>query len=295
MSLMSVREDEDAVAGGQVIGIVVKPESSVAEESAKKVARLLEDMGVDVVVDNDSRMHYESLSRYKGFDLQDDPPPKIIVIGGDGTLLRTFMLLDGRPSIVMGIRAGKRGFLLDVEQYEIEDRVRDFVMGRYRVEEHWRAQVYLGDKPVSCVLNDAVVMTKMGKMVKLSVYIDGERVMGIDGDGVIISTTTGSSAYSLSAGGPVIDPRLDVMVITPMNPVQLFLRPIVAPSDSTIEVEIAPGSSGLFLSLDGQHNVDIGIGDIVTVKRCDKPVRVARFKWWENYYERLYTRLLTYW
>ncbi len=289
------RSGDSPRAAPRIIGIVAKPGSSVAEESVHRVLRLLGTLGVEALVEEETAKHYESLQRYPKFRLDMDPPDRIIVVGGDGTLLRTFMLLSRPDSVVMGIRAGKRGFLLDVEQYEIEDRVRDFVAGEYRVEEYFRAEVFRGEKRLGCVLNDAVIMTKMSKMVKLSVYIDGERAMGIDGDGVIVSTTVGSSAYSLSAGGPVVDPRVDVFVVTPMNPVQLFLRPIIAPPDSIIEVEVTPGSNELYLSLDGQIMVDLGVGDIVTVKRCEEPVRIARFKWWENYYERLYTRLLTYW
>lgn len=296
MPLLTLQDDKPTSTGRvSTIGIVAKPGSSVAEESTHRVLKLLDSVGIPAVIEEDTARHYESLQGYPTFRLDSDPPEKIIVIGGDGTLLRTFMLLSRPDSVVMGIRAGKRGFLLDVEQYEIEDRVRDFISGEYRVEEYTRAEVFRGEKPLGCVLNDAVLITKMSKMVKLSVYIDGERAMGIDGDGVIISTTVGSSAYSLSAGGPVVDPRVEVFVVTPMNPVQLFLRPIVAPYDSVIEIEVTPGSNELHLSLDGQVIVDINVGDIVTVKRCDKPVRIARFKWWENYYERLYTRLLTYW
>ncbi len=296
---MVQREEEEGTAIKHVkkpIGIVAKPNSSMAKEAIQVVVRVLEENGVPIYVERDTAESYsEELAGYPVFHLDSNPPERMIVIGGDGTLLRTIMKLKDSSPIIMGVRAGKRGFLLDVERYEIEDRVRDFINGSYRVEVYPRNRVYYADKPLPCVLNDAVLITKMAKMVKLSVYVDGDRIMGIDGDGVIISTTVGSSAYSLSAGGPIIDPRLDINVVTPLNPVQLYLRPIVLPADAIIEVEVSPGSNDLYLSLDGQEVVDVSVGDVITVRRCESPVKMARFKWWENYYERLYARLLAYW
>ena len=138
-------------------------------------------------------------------------------------------------------------------------------------------------------------MGKNAKMVRLSVYLDGEKALNIDGDGVIVATTLGSTAYSLSAGGPIIDPRLDAVVITPLNPIQLHLRPLVVPTSYTIEVEVSPGSNDLSIVIDGQEYYDLGVGDVVSIRRCPWPARIARFRWWEEFYERLYARLLSYW
>ena len=281
--------------GNDVIGVVVKPGSALAEEAALRVIKTLEELGVSVMVDSDSKIAYKSLSKYQSFDLERSAPRKLIVVGGDGTLLRTLMKLDGQDSIVMCVRAGKRGFLLDVEQYEIEDRVRDFVEGRYRLVEYPRIRIIVGGSPSKCVLNDVVFIAKMAKMVKLYVYARGERIMSVDGDGLVIATTVGSTAYSLSAGGPIIDPLLNVIVLTPLNAVQLHLRPIVLPYGLDIDVEVAPTSNNLYVSLDGQELIELGPGSVVSVRACEKGVKIARFRWWEGYYERLYTRLLTYW
>ncbi len=295
MSIVQEARKDISVMSREEVGIVAKPNSSIVEETLVKVVRSLTVHGIEVKLEENTAKNYELSEAYEVFRLGIDHPKKLIVVGGDGTLLRTVMSINDSETIVMGIRAGKRGFLLDVEQYEVEDRIRDFITGNFRIVEYPRLLTYLADTPLSCVLNDVVLLTKMAKMVKLAVYVDGERVMGIDGDGIIISTTVGSTAYSLSAGGPIIDPRLNVIVLTPLNPVQLHLRPIVLPSHSVVEVEVAPGSNNLYLSLDGQEIREIDVGDIVTVKKCDNPVKIARFKWWENYYERLYTRLLSYW
>ncbi len=280
---------------GERIGLVVKPNSSIAVETAERIARLLESLGIEPVVSEETKSSYESLGAYKSFSLEEEAPEKVIVVGGDGTLLRTVMRLGNPSTVVMGVRAGKRGFLLDVEQYEVEARVKDFVEGRYVVVEHGRLQPLVFDKEHHCSLNDVVLVGKNAKMVRLSVYLDGEKALNIDGDGVIVATTLGSTAYSLSAGGPIIDPRLDAVVITPLNPIQLHLRPLVVPTSYTIEVEVSPGSNDLSIVIDGQEYYDLGVGDVVSIRRCPWPARIARFRWWEEFYERLYARLLSYW
>ena len=281
------------------IGVVVKPGSGLAEDAAIRVVKRLEERGVDVVVDEDTARSYARFRKYPTFKVDRDPPGRVIVVGGDGTLLRTAMKLANPENVVlMTVRAGKRGFLLDVEQYEIEDRVDDFVEGNFKVVEYPRLQPYLSgsqQEPLPCALNDIVLITKMAKLVNLTVYVEGERIYNIDGDGLVVSTTVGSTAYSLSAGGPIVDPRLDVHIITPLNPVQLHLRPVVVPPTYTIEVEIRPYSSPLYMSIDGQHIEEPRPGSVLRIERCDKSVRIARFRYWEGYYERLLTRLLMYW
>ncbi|MCE4599972.1 MAG: NAD(+)/NADH kinase [Desulfurococcales archaeon] len=277
---------------GQV-GIVVKPDSALAERVAIRAVRALKELDASIYVEKDTAEAYPSLSVYPVFTL-DNPPEKLVVIGGDGTLLRTFMKMrDPSSSVVMAVRAGKRGFLLDVESYEVEERIEDFMNGEYREVVYPRLQA---DHPGGsvCVLNDAVLVMDKAKLVRLAVYVGGERIMGIDGDGLIISTTVGSTAYSLSSGGPIIDPNLQVIVLTPLNPVQLYLRPIVLPLEAVVDVEVKQNSNPLWIVLDGQEVHPLRPGDTVSVRVCDSRVRLARFRWWENYYERLYTRVFSY-
>lgn len=275
-------------------GVVAKPDSVLAERVALRVVRTLERLRVPFRVDEDARRSYRSLEGYPGFRVDRDPAPRIILVGGDGTLLRTLMRLpDPSKTIIMAVRAGKKGFLLDVESYEVEERVEDFVHDRFRLVEYPRLLTrYPGGE--TCVLNDAALVMDKAKLVRLNVYRGGERIMGIDGDGLIVSTTVGSTAYSLSAGGPIIDPSLQVILLTPLNPVQLYLRPIVLPLDSRLEIEARQDSNPLWLVLDGQVTVRLEPGSVVSVESCGVPARIARFKWWENFYERLYTRVFSY-
>ncbi|MCE4621992.1 MAG: NAD(+)/NADH kinase [Desulfurococcales archaeon] len=275
------------------VGIVVKPDSALAERVAVRAARALAELDAEVLIEEDTWNTYDSLQDFDKFSLQ-DPPEKMIVIGGDGTLLRTLMKMKNpEKTIIMAVRAGKRGFLLDVESYEIEERIEDFLNDEYKVHVYPRLQAFYPGGS-NCVMNDAVLVMDNAKLVRLAVYVGGERIMGIDGDGLVVSTTVGSTAYSLSAGGPIIDPSLQVIVLTPLNPVQLYLRPVVLPLEATIDIEVKSNSNPLFLVLDGQESIRLNPGDTVRVKLCDSKVKLARFKWWENYYERLYTRVFSY-
>ncbi len=275
------------------VGLVVKPGSAKAEHIALRAIRALERRGVKPLVEEESRRSYESLRNYEAFRLE-DPPGRIVVIGGDGTLLRAVMFLGRPDTVIMAVRAGKRGFLLDVEPYEVEEKIEDFLDGNYVLYEYTRLSVKHPREANACVLNDAVFIAQKSKLVSLSVDVDGVRAMNIDGDGVIVSTTVGSTAYSLSAGGPIVDPRLEVIILTPLNPVQLHLRPIVTRPDSKIQVVISQSSNPLHLSLDGQLVYDVMPGDMVTIEKCPSPARIARFKWWESHFERLYTRIFSY-
>ncbi|MCX8196301.1 MAG: NAD(+)/NADH kinase [Acidilobaceae archaeon] len=275
------------------IGLVVKRQSNLAQEVAKRVASTLRSLGVDFVVEES--VDYPEMADYKKFSLKGELPEKLIVVGGDGTLLHTLLLIQRESPLILGVRAGKRGFLLEVDRYEVEERVKDFVEGRYKIVEYPRLAIYANNEPLPCVTNDAVLTAKMGKMVRLIASVDGHVAMRVDGDGIIVSTTIGSTAHALSAGGPVIDPRLRVNVVVPLNPVQLHLRPIVIPSDSYVEISLTANSNEAYLSLDGQITSELGPGSTVAIGPCAHGVRMARFRRGENFYEKLYTRVLTYW
>ncbi|MEN3000158.1 MAG: NAD(+)/NADH kinase [Acidilobaceae archaeon] len=275
------------------IGLVVKRESSLALEVARRVVGTLKSLKADFSVEEST--DYPELRSYERFSLRGELPEKLIVIGGDGTLLRTLLNIQRESPLLLGIRAGKRGFLLEVDRYEVEERVRDFVEGRYKVVEYPRLAVYVNSEAYPCVMNDAVLLAKMGKMVRLIASVDGYVAMRIDGDGIIVSTTMGSTAHALSAGGPIVDPRLKVNVVVPLNPVQLHLRPIVIPGESYVEISLTANSNEAYLSLDGQVTSELGPGSTVAIGPCNFGVKMVRFKRGENFYERLYTRVLTYW
>ncbi len=275
---------------------MVRPESQRAESIALRVANLLSSRGYQPCVDVETASSYPSLRSLGAFKLEEAPPPsKVIVIGGDGTLLRASVRGGDNDVLFLAVRAGKRGFLMDVDESVLDKRLQQFLEGDYELVLHSRLRAELHGKKLPCALNDVVFFTSEGSMVKMEVLLNSGRVMSIDGDGLVISTTTGSTAYSLNAGGPIIDPRLDVIVLTPLNAVQLFLRSVVLPLSSKLRVRLRDDSGPAYLVIDGQVKYRVEGGDEVSVYPCEKPLKVARFGWWDDYYERLFERLFSYW
>lgn len=281
---------------GSGVGLVVRPSSDVAERIALEVIQRVKEAGWEPLIEVESAEAYPGrLGGLRTFSLDRDPPDRVIVIGGDGTLLRAAIKAGDNDVVFMAVRAGKRGFLLDVDETELGKRVPEFLRGEFEIVEHQRIRAEVEGAVTPCALNDIVVFTAEGQMVRLDVMTRGERVMGLDGDGLVISTTTGSTAYSLNAGGPIIDPRLDVIVLTPLNPVQLYLRPVVMSRSERLTIRLREDSGAAYLVIDGQVKHPLRPGALVSVGPCPRPLRVARFNWWANYYERLFARLLSYW
>ncbi len=281
---------------GSGVGLVVRPSSDVAERIALEVIQRVKEAGWEPLIEVESAEAYPGrLGGLRTFSLDRDPPDRVIVIGGDGTLLRAAIKAGDNDVVFMAVRAGKRGFLLDVDETELGKRIPEFLRGEFEIVEHQRIRAEIEGAVTPCALNDIVVFTAEGQMVRLDVMTRGERVMGLDGDGLVISTTTGSTAYSLNAGGPIIDPRLDVIVLTPLNPVQLYLRPVVMSRSERLTIRLREDSGAAYLVIDGQVKHPLRPGALVSVGPCPRPLRVARFNWWANYYERLFARLLSYW
>jgi len=171
----------------------------------------------------------------------------IAVIGGDGTLLYTLSKAKCVTPPVLTIRAGRRAFLLDVEPEEMEIAVDKYLQGEYWAEKHKRLEVngYYA-------INEVAVLSKGRRVTRVNVSANGTEVYrGLEGDGIIVSTTLGSTAYALSAGGPLVDPRAEVILLVPVNPIQLNVRSIVLPSDVTLNVEIEYPKEETFVIVDG--------------------------------------------
>ncbi|MEM1873508.1 MAG: NAD(+)/NADH kinase [Acidilobaceae archaeon] len=274
------------------VGVVVKRGSLLALELAEKAVEVLKSHGVRVLVEEKSV--FGPLSSLPRFSLVEEKPEYIVAIGGDGTLLRTALHIR-EESAILGIKAGKRGFLMEIDRFEVEERLKDFAEGRFKIVEYSRLDVSLNGERFACILNDAAVLSTMAKIVRLNTLIDGEVAMRLDGDGVIVATSVGSTAHSLSAGGPIVDPRLDVVIVVPVNPIQLYLRPIVVPYGSQIDIHVSEQSNEAVLSLDGQIQNVVRPGSIITVLPCKWKLRVVKLKGLEGFYERVYSRILMYW
>jgi NAD+ kinase len=197
----------------------------------------------------------------------------IIVVGGDGSLLAAARTLARFDVPVLGVNRGRLGFLTDVSPDEIELRVGEVLDGQFRIEKRFLldAVVKRNGEPVGAgeALNDVVVNSgTSAKMIEFELYIEGEFVYRQRSDGLIVSTPTGSTAYSLSGGGPIMHPRLDAIVLVPMFPHTLSSRPIVVDGNSEIKLVICDSNSGgVPVTLDGQVSMTAQPGDLVYVTK----------------------------
>ena len=207
----------------------------------------------------------------------------MLTLGGDGTLLRgaRMVALHGVP--VLGINLGHVGFLTSAPPDELEDALLAFLAGDYEPDRRMVLAVHVeedgrrvGREHVA--LNDAV-LHKGGaaRVIRLSMRALRDTVGSYSADGIILATPTGSTAYSLSAGGPIVSPTVDCIIATPICPHTLGVRPLVLPAEETVTVEVLSPTEEMFLTVDGQEHEKLGAGAQVVVRRAEQPVTLVRF------------------
>ena len=206
----------------------------------------------------------------------------VLVLGGDGTILRAAELTRGTAVPVLGINLGHVGFLAESEREQVEEVVRRVAACDYEVEERGTVDVRIlrpGLPPAhDWALNEATVeKADRSRMVEVVVEVDGRPLSSFGCDGVVMSTSTGSTAHAFSAGGPVVWPDVDAMLMVPLSAHALFARPLVVGPGSVLAVEVMTRSSAeAVLTCDGRRKHDIPVGSRVEVRRGSVPVRLAR-------------------
>ncbi len=204
----------------------------------------------------------------------------LLTLGGDGTMLRGARMLEGREIPVLGVNLGRLGFLTACGGHQLEEGLRRFAEGDYVVQRRMMIEAWTTRRPSEgyLALND-VVLHKGGfaRVVNLSVLVNSELVGAYAADGLIIATPTGSTAYSLSAGGPVVVPSLESIILTPISPHTLAVRPVVLPPDSEVVVRVDDAEEELMVTVDGQTGTIFTAGDSLTVRRAAERVHVVRF------------------
>ena len=207
----------------------------------------------------------------------------LITLGGDGTLLRGARFLDGSPAPILGINLGRLGFLTSCGGEEFEEGLRRLALGDFVSESRMALESFALDRNGEqqsrwLSLND-VVLHKGGfaRVVKLSVCVDNEQMSAYSADGLIISTPTGSTGYSLSAGGPIIVPTVESIVLTPVSPHTLAMRTLVLPPTSEVRVRANDDPEELLITVDGQVGTTFTGGETLLVRRAPRSVNIARF------------------
>ena len=207
----------------------------------------------------------------------------LVTLGGDGTLLRGARLVSGRAVPILGINLGRLGFLTSCGRDEAELALRRLAAGDYLAERRMQLEGRALDSAGGArkrwfALND-VVLHKGGfaRVLHLTVSANGDPIGTYAADGIVFSTPTGSTAYSLSAGGPVVVPTVESIVVTAISPHTLAIRPLVLPADTELRVHTDDGPDELLVTVDGQVGTTFAVGDTLLVRRADRHALIVRF------------------
>jgi len=216
----------------------------------------------------------------------------VLALGGDGTILRTARAVGGSQKPILGINTGGLGFLAELSNQNVTAALDALKKGEYRLEER---MVLLADIKTTgqkfFALNDVVVEKgEVRRLLKLSLAANGEYICSYASDGLIIATPTGSTAYSLSVGGPIINPKMALTIVVPISPHSLASRPLIFEPGDVLEVTLSQPDKEAFLTVDGQVSVKITSADRLVVRQAPHTIRLIRFKE-KSFYEVLRSKL----
>jgi NAD+ kinase len=277
------------------IGIIAKANIDEPLEITKNLTTWLKEKNVEVFVEKvlgDQIGHMNSVEQAELPELVD----VILVFGGDGTFLGMSRLACKHGTPILGINLGGLGFLTEVTVDELYPMMERIIEGNYEVEERQmllttihREKNIIGTYEV---LNDVVINKgAVARIIDLGIYIDDSHVTTYKADGIILSTPTGSTAYSLSAGGPIVHPTIPVTIITPICPHTLTNRQLVVSSDMKVEIKVTTHEPDTYLTLDGQIGVRLNTGDIIEVQRADTSVKLIKSPY-RDFFTILKTKLM---
>jgi NAD+ kinase len=259
-------------------GIVARRDRGEALKLAYRVYDFLKVSGYEVVVDEETYRHLSEFMPEDVLPLEEFDVDFIIVIGGDGTILRVEHRTK-KEIPILGINMGTLGFLTEVEPHETFFAISKLLEGEYHIDERMKLRTYVnGENRVPDALNEVAILTGIpGKIIHLKYYVDGGLADEIRADGLIISTPTGSTGYAMSAGGPFVDPRLNVVVIAPLARIALSSRPMIVPSKSVISVRNVSLKREIVLAIDGQFYTYLPPETEIEVKLSPRKARFVRF------------------
>ncbi len=281
----------------KAIGLIGKYANTDTSDSLQRIANFLSGKGIQVLLDQSTAAAVEvegteARSREEIGRLAD----LVVVVGGDGTLLNAARSLAYSGTPLIGVNLGRLGFLTDISPTNMEHALDDVLAGNYMVEERIMLQAEIIREGVvisqNIAFNDVVVHKwEEARMLEFETYINDGYVNTQRSDGVIISTPTGSTAYSLSGGGPILHPTLDAITMVPICPHTLSQRPLCVGGDSVIDISISElGHGSAQVTCDGQINLGVAIGDRIRIRRADHKIKLMHPADY-NYYELLSAKL----
>lgn len=263
------------------IGLSLNIDKSQVQTIAKEIVSWLEKNGCNVYLSEKSAKFLQRCEKVLAPEEFGKKIDCLIVLGGDGTLLNSAQKVIPYEVPIFGVNLGTLGFLTEIEVTDIEPALRKLVNGEYDIEERMmlEAQIYRNNEKVNTFygLNDIVIAKgALARLINIATYVDDEFVNSYPADGLIISSPTGSTAYSLSAGGPVVVPKVEVMVITPICPHTLYARPLVIAPESKVKVVLLSTSGEGSITIDGQHGFRLELGDEIVIKKAPFYTKLLR-------------------
>jgi len=263
--------------------IVSRIDNAEALAFARSIREILSGAGCPAEFDHDTAI----AAGESGPNLADTDADVVIVIGGDGTILRTIQQL-GSQVPVLGINWGEVGFLADLEPADAPVFLRSLVHG-FTIEERMRISLAKEGVPLGTALNEAlIVTTRPAKMLRFSIIIDGIVAEQFRADGLLVSTPTGSTAYAMSAGGPIVDPRIQGFLLVPLAPYMLSSRPHLISEGRRLEIRLESAKPAK-LVLDGQQTIDLGTSSLLRVERSPVPAQFVDVR--RNFFEKVDKKL----
>jgi NAD+ kinase len=278
----------------KVVAVISKPDRPDLIEALPKLDSWLRQHNYFVVMDEESAHYFPASTVVPRSKLAESSPELAIVLGGDGTLLSATRAVAKVGTLILGVNLGTLGFMTELALADLYPALEAFEQGRYRVDSRSmlsgsliRSGETIG---THAALNEVVVSkSAIARLNHFELFVDAEFVSSYRADGLIIATPTGSTAYSLGAGGPILVPDVNALVLTPVSPHGLTHRPVVVRDTVEIEIRVNTGKEEAFLSFDGQVGMPVRDGDIVRCVKSDQTARLVRFQ--KTFFDVLATKL----
>jgi len=276
------------------VGILAKPKLPEVKSTLHDVISWLRARNIDVILDTTSAILLGEQGGYQKTQLA-SKADVLLVLGGDGTMLNAARLAGERSIPILGVNMGGLGFLTEVRLENLYPSLERVFANDFVLDERLMLQTHVhrhGETVARGVVLNDVVISKgtLARMIELKIAIQGRFVTNLRGDGLIVSSPTGSTAYSLSAGGPIIDPAVQSLILTPICPHTLTHRPLIVPGNAEIDVTLTSKDDGAMATLDGQVGVAITQEDTVVIQTSEHRTRLIRFPE-SNYYDVLREKL----
>ncbi len=293
-TLEDMSESAQSSTRQKTVAIVSKPDRPELREVLPKLEKWLEQRNYAVVMDRESAAYFSGSEVMPRTELAARSPHLALVLGGDGTLLSAARAVAKVGTLILGVNLGTLGFLTELPLADLYPALEAIEKGHYVVDSRsmLRCLLVRGGEVLAThtALNELVVSkSAIARLNHFELFVDAEFVSSYKADGLIVATPTGSTAYSLGAGGPILKPDVDAFVITPVSPHGLTHRPVVVRDTVEIEIHVKTGEEEAYLSLDGQVGMPVRDGDIVRCVKAEHPAKLLRFQ--KTFFEVLATKL----